>query len=116
MAGKKLSAISKIEIMNITVLTPNRAIFQGTIESVKVPGVSGEFQVLKNHAPIVSALEAGKVTIVTAAGTYQYFDQQDNEMKSEESAGKRLVYQVNGGFIEVLNNEVSLLITSMSAL
>lgn len=101
--------------MNITVLTPNRAIFQGAIESVKVPGVSGEFQVLKNHAPIVSALETGKVTIVTGEGSYEFYDQESKAMKSETNAGKRLTYQVDGGFIEVLNNEVSLLITSMSA-
>ena len=101
--------------MNITVLTPNRAIFQGAIESVKVPGVSGEFQVLKNHAPIVSALEAGKVTIVTGEGAYEFYNQESKEMQSETNAGKRLTYQVDGGFIEVLNNEVSLLITSMSA-
>lgn len=47
--------------MNIAVLTPDREIFQGVITSVKVPGVKGEFQVLKNHAPIVSALEKGNV-------------------------------------------------------
>ena len=96
--------------MNITVLTPERAIFEGPIESVKVPGTNGEFQVLKNHAPIVSALEEGKITIVTAAGKYTYWDKEAEDFAEAEGAGKKLVYNVEGGFIEVLNNEVSLLI------
>jgi F-type H+-transporting ATPase subunit epsilon len=100
--------------MNITVLTPDREIFNGRIESIKVPGVNGEFQVLKNHAPIVSALEKGKVTIVTSTGVHRYFDQESGEIMEEENAGKRLVYNVNGGYIEVLNNEVSLLLSSLN--
>ncbi len=54
--------------MNLIVLTPEKEIFQGTITSIKVPGTVGQFQVLKNHAPIVSSLEEGKVQIVTAGG------------------------------------------------
>lgn len=100
--------------MNITVLTPDREIFNGRIESIKVPGVNGEFQVLKNHAPIVSALEKGKVTIVTSTGVHRYFDQESGQIMEEENAGKRLVYNVNGGYIEVLNNEVSLLLSSLN--
>lgn len=99
--------------MHITVLTPDREIFRGNIESVKVPGVDGEFQVLNNHAPIVSALEEGKVTIVTSSGVHRFFDLESGQVKEEESAGKKLVYQVDGGFIEVLNNEVSLLLSSI---
>jgi len=42
--------------MNLVVLTPQRQIFEGEIASVKVPGISGQFEILKGHAPIVSAL------------------------------------------------------------
>ena len=96
--------------MNITVLTPERALFEGAIVSVKVPGVAGEFQILQNHAPIVSALEAGKVTIVTADGVHRFFDEASGDLVEAQEAGKRLEYQVEGGFVEVLGNEVSLLI------
>ncbi|HKK74055.1 MAG TPA: F0F1 ATP synthase subunit epsilon [Saprospiraceae bacterium] len=99
--------------MHITVLTPNREIFRGRIESVKLPGVDGEFQVLNNHAPIVSALDEGKVTIVTSTGVHRYFDEESGSIKEEETAGKKLIYRVNGGFIEVLNNEVSLLLSGL---
>ena len=77
--------------MNITVLTPDKEIFNGEITSVKVPGTAGEFQVLKNHAPIVSSLSKGKVAIVKADG------------------GK-VNFSIEKGFIEVLRSEVSLLV------
>ncbi len=95
--------------MNITILTPDREIFQGQIVSVKVPGSQGQFQVLRNHAPIVSSLNKGEVTVVTAAGEYRYYDSETSSIVTETQAGKTLKFQIAGGFIEVLNNEVSLL-------
>ena len=83
--------------MNITVLTPDAKIFEGEIKSVKVPGTSGQFQVLKNHAAIVSSLENGTVTIKQASGADFTFD-------------------IESGFIEVLNNEIALLIQGVSNL
>lgn len=81
--------------MNISVLTPDKEIFQGAITSVKVPGTQGQFQVLKNHAPIVSSLDKGSVTIV-------------------KDGGEKLVFGIKGGFIEVLNNEISLLVQGVT--
>ncbi len=95
--------------MNITILTPDREIFQGQIVSLKVPGSQGQFQVLRNHAPIVSSLNKGEVTVVTAAGEYRYYDSETSSIVTETQAGKTLKFQIAGGFIEVLNNEVSLL-------
>ena len=77
--------------MNLSVLTAERSIFEGPIKSVQLPGVLGQFQVLNNHAAIVSALEAGSVTIV-----------KDN--------GENVQFNIEQGFIEVLNNEASLLV------
>ena len=102
--------------MNIAVLTPDREIFQGSITSVKVPGVKGEFQVLKNHAPIVSALEEGKITIETGDGGYTYYDAANQQRKEGNTAGNKLVFEIEGGFIEVLNNEISLLVQGVSQL
>jgi F-type H+-transporting ATPase subunit epsilon len=81
--------------MNISILTPDKEIFQGAITSVKVPGTDGQFQVLKNHAPIVSSLGTGDVTVV-------------------KESGEKLSFGIKGGFIEVLNNEVSLLLQGVS--
>lgn len=102
--------------MNIAVLTPDREIFQGSITSVKVPGVKGEFQVLKNHAPIVSALDEGKITIETGDGGYSYYDAASQARKEGSTAGNKLVFEIEGGFIEVLNNEISLLVQGVSQL
>ena len=51
--------------MFLEVVSPEATIFSGEVDSVVVPGVNGEFQMLKNHAPIVSLLRAGSVQIHT---------------------------------------------------
>jgi F-type H+-transporting ATPase subunit epsilon len=81
--------------MNISILTPDKEIFQGAITSVKVPGTDGQFQVLNNHAPIVSSLGEGDVTIV-------------------KEGGEKMTFGIKGGFIEVLNNEISLLLQGVA--
>lgn len=81
--------------MNLTILTPDKEVFKGTIISVKLPGITGQFEILNNHAPIVSALGKGEVRVIT----------------SENATEK---YQISKGFVEVLNNEVSLLVQGLS--
>lgn len=98
--------------MNLTMLTPEREIFKGSIQSITVPGVGGKFQVLKNHAPVVSALEAGVVTVVTAVGESLYFDDESGTIKTIDEAGKTLYFKVGGGFVEVSNNSISVLLSS----
>ena len=95
--------------MNITVLTPDKQIFKGPIVSIKVPGTNGQFQVLKNHAPIVSSLSEGNIEIVTSSGEYEFYNEETSSIETAEAAGAKISYQIKGGFIEVLNNEVSLL-------
>ncbi|MBK7634570.1 MAG: F0F1 ATP synthase subunit epsilon [Saprospiraceae bacterium] len=58
--------------MNILVLTPEREIFKGKVSSVKVPGISGQFEILNNHAPIVAALGEGDVRILDDKGEKRY--------------------------------------------
>ena len=77
--------------MNISVLSPEKEIFSGEITSVKVPGATGQFEVLQNHAPIVAALAEGSVRIKKANGETFNFD-------------------IEKGFIEVLYNQISLLV------
>ena len=77
--------------MEISVLSPDKEIFTGAIQSVKVPGVTGQFEILANHAPVVSALVEGNVRI-------------------RKSDGSDMVFSIQKGFIEVLYNEVSLLV------
>jgi F-type H+-transporting ATPase subunit epsilon len=78
--------------MHLTILSPEREIFTGAVKSVKVPGANGAFEMLENHAPIVAALDRGEVRIIQANG-------------------ERTTFQITGGFVEMLNNEVALLIS-----
>jgi len=96
--------------MDISVLTPDQEVFEGKIDSVKVPGVQGEFQVLENHAPIVSALQEGQVTIITSAGEHRYYDEESGSIQTDNQAGKAVSFHIQSGFLEVLKNEVSLLV------
>lgn len=77
--------------MNLIVLTPEKEIYQGYVTSVKVPGITGQFEILNNHAPIVAALGSGDVRILT-----------DN--------GEKKIFKIKKGFIEVIKNEISLLV------
>ena len=79
--------------MKIEIITPDRKVFEGDIKSVRVPGKKGSFQVLKDHAPIISTLDNGPVIIVDQAG---------NELK----------YKISGGVIEVKMNKIILLTES----
>lgn len=99
--------------MNISVLTPDKEVFYGSIRSVKVPGSMGQFQVLNNHAPIVSSLDKGTVEIVTAEGEHRYFNAESGSLETATDSGKKISYEISGGFVEVLNNEVSLLVTGI---
>ncbi len=75
--------------MKLTIITPDKPVFDGEITSVTVPGSAGSFEVLENHAPIVSTLEDGKVIIRTG--------------KNEE------IITIVGGVVEVLHNNITVL-------
>lgn len=78
--------------MQIEILTPEKKLFAGDVYGVQLPGVSGSFEVLEKHAPMVSALRAGSVKILL------------------DRNGKSSSYKISGGFIEVINNKVTLLV------
>ena len=80
--------------MKIEIITPDRKIYTGEIRSVRVPGRKGSFQVLKDHAPIISTLDAGTVIIA---------DDQGNEVR----------FEITGGVIEVKRNRIILLADSV---
>jgi len=80
--------------MKVEIITPDYKVFEGEIKSIRVPGKKGSFQVLKDHAPIISTLENGPVIIV-------------------DMAGKETVYEINGGVMEVRMNKIILLAESV---
>jgi len=74
----------------LEVITPSKAAYKGKVKSVTVPGTEGNFQILENHAPIISSLEIGVIKIV-------------------EEDGKSLVFATSGGTVEVVENKITVL-------
>jgi F-type H+-transporting ATPase subunit epsilon len=77
--------------MHLEILTPEKKVFSGDVYGIQMPGISGSFEVLEKHAPMVSALKAGNVKILLNK------QNQVNQLR------------ITGGFVEVLNNKVTLL-------
>lgn len=75
--------------MNLEIITPDKNVFAGEAIAVTFPGTEGQFQVLNNHAALVSTLGRGEVVVDTGAGKNNY--------------------TIDGGVVEVLNNKVLVL-------
>lgn len=85
--------------MLLEILTPEKRIYSGEVYGVQLPGVSGLFEVLNRHAPMVSALTNGKVKVLSnAKGT------------------NNLYFSINGGFVEVLDNKATVLVEGATEL
>ena len=89
--------------MHLEIVSPEAKLFSGEIESLTVPGVSGSFQVLNNHAPIVSTLTAGKVKI---QGNIILEKDQESLFKQE---GSTTYFEIKSGVLEMKDNNVILL-------
>ena len=77
--------------MNLEILTPEKKIFSGEVYGVQLPGISGSFEILDKHAPMVGALKAGSLKILT-----------DKVATSS--------FSILSGFVEVLNNKTIILV------
>jgi F-type H+-transporting ATPase subunit epsilon len=75
--------------MTLEILTPDKKVYEGEITSVTVPGTLGSFEILAHHAPIISTLEDGKLTV--------------------RGGSKEEIFLIQGGVVEVLNNKVMVL-------
>ncbi len=77
--------------MFLEIVTPEKTLYSKEIKYVKVPGSGGQFGVLKDHAPIISTLEKGQIKVVEIDDTEELFD-------------------VKGGVIEILKNNIIILL------
>ncbi|MEI8060449.1 MAG: ATP synthase F1 subunit epsilon [Ferruginibacter sp.] len=77
--------------MTLEILTPETKIFSGDVYGVQLPGISGSFELLEKHAPMVSALKKGTLKI----------------LKDKNATAS---YTIQSGFVEVLNNKVMVLV------
>jgi F-type H+-transporting ATPase subunit epsilon len=77
--------------MKLNIISPDNVIFEGeNIHLVQLPGIDGSFEIMNNHAPLISVLKKGNVKVVIKDKENQFFE-------------------INGGVIEVLNNKVLIL-------
>ncbi len=75
-------------ILNLIIVSPERTLFEGEVGMVTLPGTSGSFTVLPEHAPIISSLESGKIIY-----------SENGEMHS---------LPIKSGFVELKNNRMSI--------
>ena len=76
--------------MLLDILTPEKLLFQGEVKSIKLPGTNGEFEILNNHAPIISTLSKGDICIT-------------------DTKNKKQNFSINGGVIEMQKNKIIVL-------
>ncbi|MBN2683293.1 MAG: ATP synthase F1 subunit epsilon [Bacteroidales bacterium] len=76
--------------MEVEILTPDKKIFEGEASLIQVPGTKGSFEVLSNHAPIISSLSSGNIKVV--------------------SNNKEEIFEIKSGVVEVLKNKIIILI------
>lgn len=83
--------------MTLEILTPEKKIYSGEVYGVLLPGIDGLFEILNRHAPLVSALGKGKLKILKSKNDFEH-------------------YAIQSGFVEVLNNKVTVLVEGATAL
>lgn len=76
--------------LRVDIVSPAGSVFRGEATGVRAPGVEGSFEVLFNHAPMIAAFEVGPLFVTT-------------------SSGDKVVFATSGGFLEVLDNKVTVL-------
>ncbi len=84
--------------LDIDIVTPNSHPYQGPADGVRAPGVEGSFEVRVDHAPMIAAFEIGPLIVKTDAA-HEYADVHDN----------KIVFATSGGFLEIVENHVTVL-------
>lgn len=95
--------------LNLQIITPEYVIFEGKVDSVIVPGKKGRFQMLKNHAAVVSTLETGKIEIHTHTSEFIDYQNDNGKLEMSPSDEKVLTLHVDGGIVEMNNNQCIIL-------
>ena len=81
-------------LMKLEIITPDKKVYSGQVKLVQLPGITGLFEILNNHAPIISTLVKGKIKI-------------------EEENGQVLYFEVDGGIVENKDNKIIVLAESV---
>lgn len=90
--------------MHLEIVSPEQIILSEKVNSVSVPGINGEFQILDHHAPVVSVLKEGSIKLDTSVTLPK-----ESKDKFYEKESK-LRFDISGGVIELKDNKVVVLI------
>ena len=93
--------------MQLEIITPESEIFKGEAEAVQFPGLEGSFQVLKGHAPVISALSEGDVKVNLTAAFEG--DSENEAIKVDKGDNKTIRVAIKGGVIEMQNDKIIVL-------
>jgi F-type H+-transporting ATPase subunit epsilon len=77
--------------MILEILTPEKKLYSGDVYGVQLPGITGLFEVLDKHAPLVSSLKKGNLKVLKTKSQFEN-------------------YTIQGGFVEILNNKATILV------
>jgi len=80
--------------MFLEIITPDKKVFEGEVNLVQLPGSKGSFTLLKNHAPIISTIDKGIITVREVSGKEQHFN-------------------VSGGVVENIENKIIILVEAV---
>lgn len=81
--------------MQLEIITPDKTLFEGKAKLVQLPGTDGSFEIMENHAPLISTLKRGKIKIISDKGTEHI--------------------EINSGVVETLKNKVLILAEPVKA-
>ncbi|CAM1367430.1 F0F1 ATP synthase subunit epsilon [Tenacibaculum xiamenense] len=95
--------------MFLEIVTPEAILFSSDVDSVTVPGIDGDFQMLNNHAPIVSILDKGTVKIHVHTQNHLSFDDLHGSIEKLPADDKVLTLDIKSGTIEMKDNKVIIL-------
>ncbi|TYB78883.1 F0F1 ATP synthase subunit epsilon [Bizionia myxarmorum] len=95
--------------MYLEIVSPEATLFSSEVDSVIVPGINGEFEMLKNHAPIVSLLKEGTIKINTHSQSHLVFDELHASVIPHNDDKKVLTIKINSGTLEMKDNRVIIL-------
>jgi len=90
--------------MYLEIVSPEATLFAGEVTSVTVPGINGEFQMLTNHAPIVSLLQEGNVKIQGEIVIEEAY-----EAKFSKDTNGKTILPITSGTVEMKENKVIVL-------
>lgn len=95
--------------MYLEIVSPEATLFSNEVDSLVVPGINGEFEMLKDHAPVVSLLSEGSIHIHIHTQSHLVFDELHALVVPHADDDKILTIKINSGTLEMKDNKVIIL-------